>query len=415
MRGMALAAVLASGVALAAEPPPYDPAETMPGGAATAAVVEGADPAAAFARPVGNLPAGERARFGRGVALFYRRWVAAPAQPPALAGLGPLYNALSCQQCHLNDGRGRPPTVDPAGPVGPISAIARFAPPAAPYGRQLQDHALQGLDPEGRLAVAWTELRDGRRRPIWRIQNPAYGAPPAFSVRIAPPLAGLGLLEAVAAAEDAAPGSGRFGWRRETWSIREQTARAFRDDMGVAADYRRFEDPAGDCTALQTACRAAAGAGPEAAKDIVADVAFYVSNLGPPARSYRQSPEVMRGRAAFYRSGCADCHTPSHMTGPHRFPWLSGQKIWPYTDLALHDMGPGLADAGGAVWRTPPLWGLGRNAAVNGADFYLHDGRARSVWEAILWHGGEAAAARDAARALTLFARGDLLAFLESL
>lgn len=378
-----------------------------PGGAATAAVD---DPAAAFARPVGDLPDADRDRFALGTDLFYRRWIRGPAPPPALTGLGPLYNALSCQQCHENDGRGRPPATTGAPAPG---FVLKFEPADPAYGRQLQDHAVGGVAPEGQVAVRWTTEHHGLaggfvaplRRPAWSVAAATAGpaAHGAISGRIAPPVAGVGLLEAIPAEDIAAAADpddrdgdgvsgrlpeGRFGWRADAPTVAAQTMRAFEEDMGLEA--REI---------------------PEAVFDAIV---FYTRNLGPPERP-PPTPEARRGERLFAEAGCAACHTPSHRTRAAGASPGGSQTIWPYTDLLLHDMGPDLADAGSAEWRTAPLWGLGRNRDVNGNAYFLHDGRARSYLEAVLWHGGEAAAARDALKALPPSARADLLAFLDSL
>jgi len=378
-----------------------------PGGAATAAVD---DPAAAFARPVGSLPDIERDRFARGTDLFYRRWIQGPAPPPALTGLGPLYNALSCQQCHENDGRGRPPAETGAPAPG---FVLKFEPADPVYGRQLQDHAVGGAAPEGRAGVRWTTEHHGLaegyvvplRRPLWSIAAATAGSAPhgALSGRIAPPVAGVGLLEAIPAEDIAAAADpddrdgdgvsgrlpeGRFGWRAEAPTVAAQTQRAFYEDMGLEAR--------------------------EIPEEVFDAILFYTRNLGPPERP-APTPAARRGEALFADAGCAACHTPSQRIAAADLSWLADQTIWPYTDLLLHDMGPDLADAGSAEWRTAPLWGLGRNRAVNGNANFLHDGRARTPLEAVLWHGGEAAAARDAAKALPPPALADLLAFLDSL
>ena len=155
-------------------------------------------------------------------------------------------------------------------------------------------------------------------------------------------------------------------------------------------------------------------------------IVFYGRNLAVPARRAVDDPKVLAGKALFYRSGCTGCHTPKHAT---RADWpiepLAGQLIWPYTDLLVHDMGEGLADgrpegdvrggASGREWRTAPLWGIGLTEAVSGHTRFLHDGRARDLVEAILWHGGEAQASRDAFRAMSNEERDALLAFLRSL
>jgi CxxC motif-containing protein (DUF1111 family) len=268
-----------------------------------------------------------------------------------------------------------------------------------------------------------------------------------ISPRIAPPMIGLGLLEAIPAAEiqagadpddrdgDGISGRaaevrsgqhdrlmlGRFGWKALTPTMEDQVADAFAADMGMSSRLHR--DGFGDCTTAQEACRTAPD-GADAPEDVeVPDklldlVVFYVRNLAVPGRTGANE----RGQALFGAAGCAACHRPGFTTGevPGR-PEHSGQRIWPYTDLLLHDMGEGLADnrpegdADGREWRTPPLWGIGRTAAVSGHTQFLHDGRARSLLEAILWHGGEAQAARDAVAGMSPADRAALIAFLESL
>lgn len=422
-------AVLAAPLAaVAGTPPPFDPAEAQPGGAATA---RAGAPDAAFSRPVGNLPDSARAIFAEGLDLFYRRWIAGPAPAPALTGLGPLYNALSCQQCHLNDGRGRPPATSAANAT---SFVLKFEPPHPDYGDQLQDRAIVSAQAEGRVQVRWRRiyhtLRDegpvSLRWPEWSIASSSLGPvlPRTLSGRIAPPVAGAGLLDAIPAdaiARKADPldrdgdnvsgrlPGGRFGWRGGAATLAGQTADAFVTDMGIAT--RRRPTPSGDCPRCPEA-----PAGPEATDAVFDAIVFYVRNLGPPPRPDAGAPDVLAGRAVFHEAGCATCHTPSYRTGPTPdAPWLADLTIWPYSDLLVHDMGPDLADAGSAEWRTPPLWGLGRNAAVNGARYFLHDGRARSPLEAILWHGGEAAASRDAVKTLPPEDRQALLRFLDSL
>ena len=394
-------------------------------------------------------------------------------------GLGPLYNARACQRCHLKDGRGHPP----AGPDD--SAVSMFLRLSVPpqteaqkkrlashrasvipeptYGGQLQDVAIPGYEPEGRMVISYeeqaVELAGGDtaqlRMPRYSIGDPAYGPlhpDVMLSPRVAPQMIGLGLLEAIDEADilanadpDDADGDGisgrpnrvwslehektmlgRFGWKAGQPSLLEQGAGAFAGDIGISNPLA--PDPWGDCTAAQADCRNAlhgggeAQGGLEAPAEIMNLVLFYARNLAVPARRDVESPEVLHGKALFYGAGCIACHRPKFATRPDAaVSALSGQLIWPYTDLLLHDMGEGLADhrpegeATGLEWRTPPLWGIGHTEAVNGHTFILHDGRARNLTEAILWHGGEAQPARDRFAAMPKADRAALLAFLNSL
>ena len=222
------------------------------------------------------------------------------------------------------------------------------------------------------------------------------------------------------------PMLGRFGWKAGAPTVRAQSADAFRGDMGLSTTLHPAG--AGECMAAQADCLAAPHGGEAAEGGVeVGDTAldlttFYARNLAVPARRDVGDPQVLRGKAVFHRVGCADCHRPSFVThrleggGPQSF-----QLIWPYTDLLLHDMGEGLADnrpegrATGREWRMPPLWGIGLTETVSGHTQFLHDGRARSLLEAVLWHGGEAQAARDAVVAMPKADRDALIRFLESL
>jgi CxxC motif-containing protein (DUF1111 family) len=198
-----------------------------------------------------------------------------------------------------------------------------------------------------------------------------------------------------------------------------QSAGALIGDLGVTSPIH----PDTSCTTAQPECeQAISGGEPEITAELLGKLTSYASLLAVPVRRHPDAPEVLQGKALFNDIGCASCHTPSHRTGNHpQFSQLSQQLIWPYTDLLLHDMGPELADgvraadASGSEWRTPPLWGLGLYAVVNGHEDLLHDGRARGVEEAILWHGGEAQAARERFRALDANERAALAAFVRSL
>jgi CxxC motif-containing protein (DUF1111 family) len=451
--------------------------EELSGGTATNRTTFTRD---AFSEPSANLSFEERADFSIGNGIFRRNWVIAPSSTQAADGLGPLYNARACQLCHLKDGRGHPPTgPDDSG----VSMFLRLSVPPATeaerellashranvipdptYGGQLQDLAIPGHLPEGRMAIDYedipVELAGGEtvhlRAPSYRIADPAYGPfdpkTMMISPRMAPPMIGLGLLEAIApedilahadpddADHDGISGRpnqvwseaehkvmlGRFGWKAGEPSIDQQGGHALAGDVGIGNPIQ----PAawGDCTAPEAKCRAAPnGNSPqyddlEAPRQVMDQILFYSRNLAVPARRDVDDPTVLEGKRLFYTSGCTGCHRPKFAT---RRAWpveaLAGQLIWPYTDLLLHDMGEGLADhrpegeATGREWRTPPLWGIGLTGTVNGHTFFLHDGRARNLTEAILWHGGEAQGARDVFAKMSKAERDALLAFLKSL
>ena len=216
---------------------------------------------------------------------------------------------------------------------------------------------------------------------------------------------------------------GRFGWKATSTSILHQTATAFSNDMGLST--RLFPADHGDCTAQQPDCRDAFHGGdyggPEVADDLLDLTVFYASNLAVPARRDVEDAEVLQGKELFYTAQCTACHVPKFATSPEAPKEQRNQLIWPYSDFLPHDLGPGLADQtptgdiAGSEWRTQPLWGLGLTQVVNGHTYLLHDGRARSIEEAILWHGGEAEAARDAFAAFAAQERALLIRFLESL
>jgi CxxC motif-containing protein (DUF1111 family) len=216
---------------------------------------------------------------------------------------------------------------------------------------------------------------------------------------------------------------GRYGWKAETPTLREQVADAFAHDIGISSPL--FPAPWGDCTAKQTACRNAPHGDQDARGTELDDTGLaltthFVASLAVPART-APPVTVVAGRDLFVSTGCAACHTPAYVTDSRENDPRGFQLIWPFSDFLLHDMGPGLADgrpasrATGNEWRTPPLWGIGRVKQVLGGQYYLHDGRARTLTEAILWHGGEAQPARDRFADLPAPDRDALIAFLESL
>nr|WP_232962769.1 di-heme oxidoredictase family protein [Paracoccus tegillarcae] len=460
-----------------------EPFEANPGGAATVRATGTAD---AFSLPSANLAFEDELRFKVGNGLFRKLWVSSPSSTLASDGLGPMFNARGCQSCHLKDGRGQPPaTADTTAlsmlmrlsvPVAGDAALDEVAEylagrddtppqPVVPhpvYGSQLQPLATPGQTPEGRIAVDWTEepvaFPDGQTasllRPEWRIENPHFGPlgdDVMLSPRIAPQMIGLGLVEAIPAAEilsgedpEDADGDGisgraavvhspefdrmmlgRFGLKAGAATIREQSAAAFSGDMGISSPL--FPDPWGECSPSQAKCRAGPhgdgdARGTEIDEEGLSLVSFYARNLAVPARRSVDDPQVLAGKQLFYDIGCVACHRPKFVT--HRLSdraEQSFQLIWPYSDFLLHDMGEGLADnrpehrATGQEWRTPPLWGIGLTEQVSGHTRFLHDGRARNLTEAILWHGGEAEAARDGFVSLSARDRATLIRFLESL
>lgn len=363
----------------------------------------------AYSMPAPELAAADSAAFRAGRALFRRQWrPEAVGGDDSATGLGPLFNRRSCSGCHVRDGRGRPPPPGASGPARGMTAVLGAHPR---FGRQLQDQAIPGARPEGRLELRYAPrpgaFADGTpfvlRAPRLRIDGPGWDGAP-FSPRVPPAVFGLGLLEAVAEEEIAAPRGrapgrasrvgarvGRFGWRAESASLRDRVAAAAREDIGLDAP------------------------GEIGAAELDALVA-YLRGLGVPARRRAAAPRTRRGEAVFAAAGCAACHRPRLRAGPAPpVAAFANREVRAWTDLRLHDMGPGLADGGGSEWRTPPLWGLGLLETVNSHRLLLHDGRARGPLEAILWHGGEAAAARDAVLAMDSAQRGDLLAFLDSL
>jgi CxxC motif-containing protein (DUF1111 family) len=417
----------------------------------------------AFTKPASALVGDRLDGFFVGNSIFNRNWVTAPSSTIGLDGLGPTFNATSCSACHLLDGRGRPP--DPGKPM--LSALVRLsvldpsgAVVAEPsYGDQFNPSSILGVPGEGLVELTWTEepgqYGDGSpyslRRPTIGFTNLGFGAMAEgtmTSLRVAPQVAGLGLLELVAEADivaladpDDADGDGisgrpnrvfdvtagvdrlgRFGWKANQPSIFQQSAGAFLGDIGITSSLFSQQN----CPPAQGACLAATDGtgddGVEVSNDKLARITFYGMTLAAPGRRHVRDPDVLDGKRLFSDIGCAGCHTPVlHTAASTELPELAGQTIRPYTDLLIHDLGDDLADgrpdflADGREWRTPPLWGIGLIKTVNGHDLLLHDGRARGVAEAILWHGGEAVAAREAFRALSADDRARLIAFLESL
>jgi CxxC motif-containing protein (DUF1111 family) len=417
----------------------------------------------AFTQPAPGLEREQELLFFVGNSFFNQNWVTAPASTQARDGLGPLFNARSCAGCHFKDGRGRPPREGEEGGTGLLLRLGLLEQaangghlPDPVYGDQIQDYAISGVPPEGKIVLETQELpgqfADGTPysllRPLYRIEGAGYGPlhpEVLISPRVAPQMIGMGLLEAIpepvilSAGDptdedqdgisgrpnwvwDRARGGvslGRFGWKANQPTVLQQAAGAFLGDMGITTGLfleQNCGETYADCSAAPT------GGEPEIEDDDLMKVVLYASSLAVPAMRDAEDPVVVAGAALFEEIGCAACHRPETRTGTHpTIPALSDQTIYPYTDLLLHDMGDGLADgrpdfeADGREWRTPPLWGIGLFATVNAHTRYLHDGRARNLTEAILWHGGEAEAARDRFVELPATARDALLRFLGAL
>ncbi|MEN9844525.1 MAG: hypothetical protein RLZZ612_2354 [Pseudomonadota bacterium] len=339
--------------------------------------------------------------------------------------------------------------------------------PEPTYGDQFNNAAIEGVQPEGQVHIHHRPIQgrfaDGTpyvlQQPHYRLQGLAYGPmrrDVMLSPRTAPQLMGIGLLELIpeaairanqqAQAAQAGPIKGqinwvwdaptqrmvlgRFGWKANTGSIAHQSAGAFRGDMGITSVWA----PEEACTSAQKDCLSAPRGGHGDAHEIdqttLEDVVFYQATLAPVARRGVDDPQVKHGQRLFHQAQCAVCHHPNYTTAAapwaEQFPRLTspalvGQAIWPYTDGLLHDMGPALADgrpdfaASGRQWKTPPLWGVGLISAVNGHQRLLHDGRARGVLEAVLWHGGEAEAAKQQVLKMNHTERKALVHFVESL
>jgi CxxC motif-containing protein (DUF1111 family) len=389
-----------------------------------------------FIRPPADLDSSRLEAFRVGRALFGKRWTLEE-------GLGPAYDARSCLICHPRGGGGRPAEVGRS-PAENASMVVRLPQGDHAYGRQLQRRFGDDQPGEGQVSLAYDQSRfifaDGEavtlRTPRYQLTGMKHGP---LGVRptvvIAPKVAGVGLLEAVPEASlragadpddrngDGVSGRlavtedgriGRFGWRAEAVSVEDQAARAFALDMGLSTPVRPGAE--GDCET--PACRRRLH-GEMAGRIEVeparfAELVRFTRMIEPPPPGPK-GPAARRGSTLFARIGCAACHRPSFVTGAPVDGGRAGRRIWPYSDLLLHDMGQGLADGNSSEWRTAPLWGVGLRAQVQGEAFYLHDGRARSVTEAILWHGGEAEGARRAFTGLSRQDRQALLAFLATL
>ena len=422
-----------------------------------------------------KLSDAEFARYDLGMQVFNTHFVLA-GTPGAgrIDGVGPLFNSSSCDACHNNGARGRGPTGDGTAPEALViqltgaAARNRIDPEGDPvYGRVFNPLALEGVPAEGEVRIHY-ELRAGHypdgtawslRVPHYELTKLRYGPVAPGTIvkpRLAPALFGAGLLDAItredaderattavgqhpagsggaqaasavstypAAAGGAraatAAHAGRFGWQATALSVRDQTARAFAREMGLTST----DITSDDCTPAEAAClRQPNGGTPEVSVDLFDAVLSFQRWLAVPASPTPHPDAAVHGEQTFTDLGCVECHQPHWsvtLTDAAGIP--NTTTIAPYTDLRLHNLGPGLADqtvAGKKVtsqWRTAPLWGLGYRMSLERFPTFLHDGRARSAEEAILWHDGEAAGARERFEHLTADQRKALLQWVETL
>ena len=435
-------------------------------------------PHTAYLQAVPGLQGSQKQMFRDGEKAFNTLWIAVPedqiskwwdlSQPgPGGSewGLGPTFLAQSCVSCHIQAGRGR--TLDSGGGPVFLQSLRLSVPGEGPhggpkpepnYGTQIQSFDSSQKENirfgEGEVHVHWKtsnfSFPDGSsielRQPVVKLEKLGFGplAPDVMtSLRNSQAIFGLGYLEAVSEDDILALSKwqktlglngrpnyvrddlndrmslGRFGWKANQPSLKQQLAAAFLGDIGTTSTIY----PNQNCPSIQKDCIAAKHSGkPELREEFWEALTFWVSALDAPTPRGRDNASVIRGEKLFDAAKCSQCHIPQLTTGKSSLlPQISGKTIRPYTDLLLHDMGPELADgrpdfkAGGRDWRTPPLWGIGLSKQVNGSTNFLHDGRARNLLEAIVWHGGEAAASRDLFAKLSEEERNDVISFLGSL
>lgn len=409
--------------------------------------------------------------FWSGFSFFRDPWVTAPSVTKARDGLGPLFNARSCIACHSAGSRAPMPKMGESVPTALLMRVGFNKPGLShngnSYGGQIQHRAIKYINKTLKQTLkneAWLNLSysfiDGKfadgeayqlQKPHYQLTKLAYGQLPEHAVlspRYSPNVFGTGLLDAIAdedllLQEDINDKNndgisakynrvinvkngdievGRFGMKAKHPSLEQQVAAAFRDDIGITNSFF----PSESCTVNQEFCQQASAMGEHETIEIEdknLDLVISFNQLlgTPPARNLSK-PKQIKGQALFHQIGCNQCHTPNYVTDKnYPIPALANQNIWPYTDLALHDMGAELADgayefdATGTEWRTPPLWGIGLQNNINGQQRFLHDGRARNITEAILWHGGEAKPVRDKFIQLNKAERHALLMFVKSI
>lgn len=411
-----------------------------------------------YSTPALNLTPEQNDRHMEGDAMFEQTFVSNPA--PNFGGLGPIFNSNSCISCHPGEGRAPFPDdlVRSRGFFMRVSlpgADAHGGPLSVPgLGTQVQNRAISGFRPEGRFGVTYTDIvetfKDGTqvvlKKPNYTLIGVTTTIPAdiLISPRTSMPVYGLGLLEFIPEADllaaediedknkDGISGKvnrvwdeanqrmaiGRFGWKANTASLLDEVAGSFAGDLSVTNPYHGYRVELGHGQVDSDDGR---DDEPEMTKKQVDDTAFYLQTLAVPAARNMNKASVRNGSRIFDGIGCAACHTPKQRTLQAPINALANQTFYPYTDMLLHDMGEDLADgrpdflANGREWRTRPLWGIGLQALASGHTHFMHDGRAKNITEAILWHGGEALRSKEIFKKLTKKERADLLEFLNSI
>jgi len=412
-----------------------------------------------FSAPIPALELSKMRLFTGGRHLFRRSWTPAPSSVKSLDGLGPVFNRVSCSGCHVKDGRGRPPTKDNKFKSMVIKLSIKDKDKIFPdpnYGFQLNDKSILGVPYEGKAKITYNlktvYFKDKKSVelsvPNYSFSSLSFGPlhkNTKYSGRVAPAVFGLGLIEAIKKEdilENADPQDinndnisgrvhlvldvpsqknvvGRFGWKATRGTLLHHVTGAASEDMGITS----FIFPKQNCMPIQIDCaNQIAGGKEEISKVQIHRLVVYMQTLAPPRQRNVQNKEVIEGNILFNNIGCNNCHTPAYITGKHKtHPELSNRIIKPYSDFLLHDMGSGLDDgvkegnAESYEWKTPPLWGIGLVKTVNRHTRFLHDGRAGSIEEAILWHNGEGLKSKEGYISLNEIERNKVIKFLNSL
>lgn len=423
----------------------------------------------AFAQPIPPMLTADEINFKVGRSFFHTNWVTAPSSTTAVDGLGPIFNTSSCNSCHVEDGRGRTPFSDGEQLTSVLIRLSQSGQdahggpnPDPDLGVQFRNNAILKADPDGQAYVTYTNKiitypdgsTDTLRVPTYQLTNLRNSHPVNFmtSPRIADQLIGMGLLQAVPEStilgfidandsnNDGVTGKanyvwseeqqqtvlGRFGWKANEPTVRQQVAGALSNDIGISTPVYPNQSLYGlEQTLYGSLATGSDSVGkPELPEPYFTNTVFYTEALAVPQRRNPTDPTIVHGKALFFQSGCNTCHQAQMKTGTFTdVPLLSNQTIHPFTDLLLHDMGPDLADnrpdylASGSEWRTAPLWGIGLVNLVNNSQgmFLMHDGRARTIEEAILWHGGEGTNAKTKFMKLSKADRAALIKFVNDL